>query len=739
MKKRIIAMILVVVMSVLALASCGYSIAEDDLTKYASFSDAQKAAFEKILKEIVIEDGTFGSAENAEQREAMVWDSIYSALKNDIDTKNEELRKTEGTVGARDLLYYAYYCTAEIEVGEGENKTTETKYFYTSNMKASSPASIQLGAWGSKTDDYLVRKYTELLKDVVFGKEEGQYKAYEAITDSTLTVSEGDVVYVTYEFSYTETNAAGVEVKKTGKVTNGAMVVGAKPAEGEAVKSLASYLNGQKINTTLTKTTIEEEGKGAVEYTNVKIDWKADGTHLGGENGSFKHSPFKNSASEKVEVTDINGNKYDLKDKELTYYVYPVYYYEVAEYTAENIMNIILGKNISETNLIRLLFGSEYDGIHVDHEGHDHDDDDFTEEEKEKMEKLEELLKKYSFKDGDETLDLEEIAEKIADLQSKFDTAETKLNTEKSDLEKAQKAYDDAKKVVDDAGDKATQAQKDTLSAKEKALNTAKEDLEKAQKDFDEAKQNRDEKVKLFLEHASHSGKEGGISEELTVGYKRSTYDSLQASYNSAIKMSLATEVLYFLNKNITVTGTPEKTVDDMYDQIYQNYQYEFYKSTTTVSGTTVTNYKKYNGDFKAFLVAEVTTDIKKVADFKEAKAAIRERAEEYVEPIVMIYVAARAYGVLVDDDAFKAYKEDIEGNYSYHVYSYGEDGARYVHQFDELMNYFLESEEDKGEANEEGIAVIKDKYERVTFTFGEKSGSALDKEALEKEEAEEK
>ncbi len=735
MKKRIIAMILIVVMSVLALASCGSSVA-DDLAGSATFSDAQKAAFEKILKELVIEDGTFGSAENAEQREAKVWDSIYATLKSEVDTKDESLRLTTGAIGDRDLIYYAYYCTAEIEVGEGDDKTVETKYFYTANMGNSDVtkySNMQLGVWGEKTDDYLARKFNELFANVTLGTEDGQHKAYTAIFDSTQTVSEGDVVYVTYSFRYTleTTNDKGelAELVKTGTVTNAAMVVGAAVAEGETAQSLASYLNGKKIATTLTNTTINEEGKGDVEYSNIKINWKSEGDEL----GSFKHETFKNSSNEKVEVTDINGDKYDLKNEELTYHVYPVYFYEVPEYNAEAVMNYILGKNISEANLITILFGPDFTGLHVDHDGHDHDDDDFTDEQKENMEKLPGLLAKYSFVDGDETLDLEGIAEKIADLQSKFDTAESKLKTEKSDLEKAQDAYDEAKKAVDDAGDNVTEAQEATLKTKETALNTAKEDLLKAQKDYDEAKKNRDKKVELFLKHTAADGtEEGGIKDELTVGYMRAVYSSLQTTYNTTIKNNLVAEVLYFLYKNVTVNGAPEKLVDETYDQLFQNYQYEFYKQDSSTSG--LSNYKKYNGDFKAFLVAEVTTDIKKVSNYDEAVAAIREKAEKYLEPVTAIFAVAKAYGEFVDDDAFKAYQDDVEGDYAYNEYTYGENGARYIHQFDKLMDYFLESEEDKGEADENGIVIITDKYERLQFTIGDKSGSALDKEAAEEE-----
>ena len=54
--KRIICSILVAVMLVLSLASCGYSFMKDDMTKYADFN---KTEFENFIKNILIENGEF--------------------------------------------------------------------------------------------------------------------------------------------------------------------------------------------------------------------------------------------------------------------------------------------------------------------------------------------------------------------------------------------------------------------------------------------------------------------------------------------------------------------------------------------------------------------------------------------------------------------------------------------------------------------------------------------------------
>ena len=131
MKKRIISLILVIVMASLTLISCGYSYAKDDMSQYASFETID--AFKAALKELAIEDGDYTT--DPETREKKVIDSIYSELAS--VAKNAGEKKYEGTVGAHDLFYYNYYCTAEID--------GKTLTFFASSMKSDSPLNVQLG------------------------------------------------------------------------------------------------------------------------------------------------------------------------------------------------------------------------------------------------------------------------------------------------------------------------------------------------------------------------------------------------------------------------------------------------------------------------------------------------------------------------------------------------------------------------------------------------------------------
>ena len=59
--KRIISSILVVIMLVLSLASCGYSFRKDDMNNYASFTDQE--GFAKALLSLVVENGEFLSGD----------------------------------------------------------------------------------------------------------------------------------------------------------------------------------------------------------------------------------------------------------------------------------------------------------------------------------------------------------------------------------------------------------------------------------------------------------------------------------------------------------------------------------------------------------------------------------------------------------------------------------------------------------------------------------------------------
>ena len=213
--KRIISSILVIVMLVLSLASCGYNLADDDMTSYATFSDAEKQAFIKALTTMLIKDGDFTTDDAT--REQRVMDSIYAAVADSMGSDVTKL--TEGKPDGRDLIYYCYYMTAEFD--------GVTAVFYTSKMKSSSAVTIQLRGDSDFGDDTLSEKIAELLKSHDF-----KDMAYTSTT-SGATV-EGDIAYVTY----TET----VGDKEPVVHTNEKITIGASKGDAEVASSFESHL-----------------------------------------------------------------------------------------------------------------------------------------------------------------------------------------------------------------------------------------------------------------------------------------------------------------------------------------------------------------------------------------------------------------------------------------------------------------------------------------------------------------
>lgn len=681
MKRRIIGLILVVAMLTLSLVSCGYSFAKDDLTAYATFSAENKAAFEEALKKILIEDGDF--TVDPTTRENKVLDNIYSDLANSADKTD---KKTTGVPGARDLVYYCYYVTADFDGTEA--------VLYASNMNQSNAANIQLGAFDLEN---VADAVAAAVKNLDFTD-----KVYSV--DTTGSAAEGNVVYVTYTYSYKVTGSDGVETEKSGTMTNDRIVIAAAPAEGEKATSLASYLCGKEVSKSLDKTTITEEGKGEVSYSGIKINWVSKGEEL----TSFKDVTY---ADEDKNVTDTTGTSRNLKGKELTYHIYPTHFVSVSEFNATNLIDTILGEDITADIIYELLFGEEYAGLDADNK-----DDEA------KIAERNELVKPYITKDGEKDVTLAALIENIAKLQKEVTEAEEALEDKEEDVTEATEARDKAKDAVDTAGDAATEAQKDSLTKAETNLTNATKARDDAKALLDGKIADKDGKIATLLGITVDGV---ATSDKLVKGYKITTYNYLQDAYNNEIKMNLATEIYYFLTKNIAVTGTPEDAVKMTYDQMIENYEYEFYKEDYD-SSKNISNYKQYNGSFKKFLIAAVTSDIKSVKTYDEAVAAIKEKAAEYVKPIVQIYVASKAYDVVASDKEFKDYKKNPDNNYSYNEYSYGEKSVLYAYQFDKLMNYFLEYEEKTAEADANGYEVVTFEYKKIgAYEFGEPASQA--------------
>ncbi len=324
MKHRIIALVLALVLIGAMLTGCAYNIERDDLTKYAAFD---LTAFEQKLREIEIKDsGDYSVAEGEEAdalRRQKLLEKIEDAFRSAVDTSDDE-KKTEGVFADRQLLSYAYYVEAE-----------NGKIYYTSNMKIASPSTLMIG---SIKDDKLLKAIGDALK--ASGKDLKDC-LYTTKTGSSDTAEGGKLAFVTYTREYDIAKEDGSSEHKTDTMTLHPVLL---PAEAD--DTFAGKLIGQNIATTLSDeiTVTEVEGDVTVEvtYSGVKIDFVAES--LSAVDVEYTYEDTKSA-------TDTSGKTESIKGVKLTYHIFPMYYYVVADYSAENILTKIYGENLATSTL----------------------------------------------------------------------------------------------------------------------------------------------------------------------------------------------------------------------------------------------------------------------------------------------------------------------------------------------------------------------------------------------------
>ncbi len=315
--KKILSLMLTLVMLVLTLASCSYNFSKDDMSNYATFGDAEFKAFKDALLNLAIEDGTFTPTEDGKIREQKLLETIYNTVGKEADL---EAKLYEGTVGTYDILYYAYYCTANFE-------GAENVVLYASNMKEASATKLQLGMVSTAGD--LDTAIMEALKD----KDIKDY-LYKTTVDTETALKYGDKVYVSYTYEYTDAESK----VKTVKATYEAMTL----TEGDAF-SEALITNCEKVATK--KDTFKATIDGVERtYKNTIVDWVVTEESKLGE---FAVGDFDDTKS----VTDVSGTSRklaDITDDTITYHVYPVYFVKAPEFTATLILDALVGANLTK-------------------------------------------------------------------------------------------------------------------------------------------------------------------------------------------------------------------------------------------------------------------------------------------------------------------------------------------------------------------------------------------------------
>ncbi|MBR2651134.1 MAG: hypothetical protein IKD45_05685 [Clostridia bacterium] len=613
MKRRITCLILVVVMLMLCLASCGYSYTKDDLSKYASFD---KAAFEAAINTLVIEDGNYKESD----REKLQMDDIYTALAKKIDT---DAKLYKGVLDTNDKIYYCYYATVT-------DKDGNTVTVLPTEMQTSKAANTQLGL---STLKGLAEKLSAKLAAESIDIED---YAYETVT--TGEVKEGQLAYITYTVSYKDDTS-----RKDETYTYECVTVSASSEHPVAKKLVGSTVNKA----------IESFTEGDKTYTNAKVNWVVKET----EEKPYKEivlDPFV-EYTVTTNKTLVNGEKLDVKDKEITYHVCPVYYYEVENFTAESVLRtLITSLTVDSLECLK-------------------DCEDLIKTFKEKLTKYDEAKKAY-------------------------DTASDALDTAEKNLEKVIAAVPEGEKVEDNKSVKeATEARDKKLTEKI----TKEDEMDKADTAVLEAMSAIFKKVNAD----ETKGRETVVKE-----YKETVHDRLLATYNSEIKENLAKKIWEVMKKNTKITGAPKKAVDEVYDRLIEQYEYDFHTGKDSASGKT--NWNLHNGNFEKFLIAETAI---KTNSYADAVAHVRSEAETYVKDIVVIYFVAEQYGLTYTDAELKEYKKDESGNYEYYVLQQGEANTLAAFQFDKMFDFFLESETD------EDTGVVTYKHPLVkNFKIGE-------------------
>ena len=343
MKKRILSLLLVVVMLTLTLASCGYSYAKDDMSKYTKvdFDAFKKALMGQVAgDEIKIVDSDYTT--NSETNAAKTLEKIFKDFGTLVDA---DKKVTEGAVALYDVLYYAYYITASFDVKEGEETVTKDVILHSSFMKEASATSVQLGttptaalsASKALMTEELAAAITEAIKD----KDIKDFIYSTNATADALVKTEMEV-YVSY------TSEKGD--KKT-TVTYEKITLGTDDFSQKIVSECQKV--GKKANFEL------GEGDDKVSYKNVVVECIInDDDHKLGE---FKITDYDDSVS----LNDVYGTSYELKNAKdgITVHVFPVYFLETPEFNAENILDLVYGSGLTADSFE--LFKDEIGRAHV--------------------------------------------------------------------------------------------------------------------------------------------------------------------------------------------------------------------------------------------------------------------------------------------------------------------------------------------------------------------------------------
>ena len=646
MKKRIVALVLLLCMLVSVLAGCAYSYADDDMSQYVATT---KEELLEALNNLKIEDGDFTT--NEETRKKKVDDAIMSA----IAALGES--KTAGVAGVGDKVFYRYFALLSSDLTDANLNLLDyddlaERMLFASNMTGSAQSSIIGLNFASDLD----KKLTEALANYTFG--ESTNFATEA---SDVAVDVNDVIFVTFKRTYKDQNDKEVtETFTSMRLWNSKGYASTNPDELKPNDILFHNFIGKKTTDTIAEFDYTAEGtkytvKDAKILSIVKAPTAAYTDANYGTSVVVKCTPYTGEQT----VTNVKGDKIKVGDVELTYFVYPVSFTDAKAYetlTAEEIIKDVLGKNITA--------------------------DVFDEE------------------------SLKKTASSGATLETLIngDTSEGAAAEMKESLATIFGYIETPKNHADVTATTATEAE----------IKTRYEGY-------------RDARINAIKTIAD-------IDSIVRTDYEKNTYDELEAAYVADVRKKLSDEfhhVVMDIKIKTDANGAlvlPEDAVDEIYDIFYENEKYTFnygYDTNTASATYNQPNYKIYGGSFDNYLIKNFTKDGAGTA--KDAKAAIRASAEEFVATAVKVHFAAACVDALISDADFEKRYESWYANWEYQsqIYAYlgmsypdpGEQGMRLAFQTQDLYDALLYVTGEK-EAIDAYIAAAEADPENAKYEF---------------------
>lgn len=699
MKKRIIATILLVVMVLGTLASCGsYKFSDEkNFGDYAYVTDYN--ALLTALKNIVVDDVDFAIDET--ERLETVKDQIYGKLA-DVLVKDASNKKTTGTVGTYDVVDYYYYCTVTVD-------NVTYKFDYAKMVGSASQMKLPLY---DKSEDGSVNKG---IYDALKGTELTDDTVRKLITAGT--AKNGETYIVSYKMKSESTDASGTSVGSTEETTVSYEVIkldtanndlhyflvnGKKPAEGTthdttnrpSIGTSSSNIKSFELETVDNKDTTDDttdDIKTVTTYTDFTIHCQVE------KEGTEKTFTYTNEDEREITTALDADNKIQTitvpADAVITYHVYPAARYEftTTDVTAEQIVRDILGSAIkansisifSEEDLkytYKVLDYVRYTEVDGDHKVGDikYDADGNLQYEVTKDDAGAEITKEATLKEIVEALVKEHAndatkayaeVEAVKTAKAALDAATEELKAKEEAYNTAKAAYDAAKKAVDDAGDNATDEQKTALTnaetAKTEAENaktaatTAKTNansaLTKAQNDTKKAK------VEVLTRHLlsgtrTENDTTVNATDDIKSAYEKDSYATLEAAHDKALTEAIGKKVWEIFEANVTVDldhKDLKSTLKKYKDTLYEQYEYQYYKGSTN----NASNYSQYDS-VEEYIKAAVKKETGKTV--LDVDKTLTEMAKDSLKDQLIVYAVAKA---LVDNDADANYATWIAEN----------------------------------------------------------------------------